>query len=359
MEPRAASVGGVNVPAAGTPLRGVGWVNINDPMTRKQRLVFNEALQAGKAPRVQAPTVPLAKRLRPFTDAGKFLHHDERRTVKALDEALGNGVGDAGSKPFPPTRERPQVTLGRLRAFRLQRPRKPKVTVVYLHFAPSLEEEIVARSKNLADAEVNANNLFGLRKFYLALVGDIQVKPSFLIQSENGFFRLPIARREALAVVVRNLNGGLDATGTGQDSQALTTNFIVPPTPQGEEERFENASLLARPAIRSCDRAKDKAGCARPKPESLTHQMIKRALKRKAAKDSIPESPIGSEITGIAKRFHRIENFKFGVDFVTKRHSNLHSRFLSGTCIIQDEAGLSRATPLSLFKVENKTGIQS
>jgi len=322
-EQRVASVGVLNVPAPRARLRRIGGVNIDNTVSCEERFVLNKRLQACKVPSMQTASVPLAKRLRSFPNVRQPLHHDKRWTLKTLNEPLGKSVGVASLKPCPSTRKRPQVTPGRLRAFRLQRPHKPKVPISSFSFFSASGDMAVTRHQSFLDAEVNTDKLFGLGRLYFTLISDVNIQTSFPVETQGRFLLSPIAGSEALAVVVRDLHTQSDSPCSGGNGNNVILHSVVLPC-ERQEKRLENTLLLSGLAICRSNGAEGRTDVLGGKRKLTPHPVVESLMQSKAAEGPISDGVFGDVVAGVSKQKHCFENLWFSVDFELQGQSNPH-----------------------------------
>jgi len=107
--------GGIQTSTPITSLRGIFRIDINNPDSFSQSLVFNKLLHLEKCPLVN-PFIVFSC----FSNSLQIFHNNNISTIQTFNNSLADVMITPSHKPSPSTREFFQLPLSRFCAFRLE-----------------------------------------------------------------------------------------------------------------------------------------------------------------------------------------------------------------------------------------------
>ena len=206
-----------------TGLRSMSWIDINNPNSLSQSLVFNKTLELPESP-LMNPFIISGS----FSDSFKFFHDDYVAIIQVSNNIFADIVIAPSHKPSPASRNLFEFSLGSLRAFALKNRNKPVMLDSQLLDIFSIKSAIRSDS-NLIDPEVNTQNPVTMLRAYGIFPEECESEIIFFfVLSKQTFPDFPT---KILQGIIRNLNRNFNSTFNSRNAQNIIfkteTSWII------------------------------------------------------------------------------------------------------------------------------------
>lgn len=194
-----------------TSLRCVSGIDINNPNSFSESLVFNKELKLSKSPLVN-PFIIFSC----CSDANQIFHNNNISFIQSTNNSLADFMIFQSHKLSPSTRNSFKLSLGRLRAFRLKLSNKFIMLDSKIFKILSIEF-IVGSDCNFIDTAVHSKNFEMLVRSPRAFCGECENKehPIFVINFQKTFNNLPVKIFQSIiGNFYRNLNSAFNCRNT-------------------------------------------------------------------------------------------------------------------------------------------------
>jgi len=217
--------GGIQTSTPITSLRGIFRIDINNPDSFSQSLVFNKLLHLEKCPLVN-PFIVFSC----FSNSLQIFHNNNISTIQTFNNSLADVMITPSHKPSPSTREFFQLPLSRFCAFRLES-RNHFIMLNPQFFNVLSIEFIVGCDCEFIDSQVHSKNPTMLVRIYGAFSGECESEIIFFSTlSQKTFSNFPI---KILQSIIRNFNRNFNSSHNGRDTQNIifegeTSRCVIP-----------------------------------------------------------------------------------------------------------------------------------
>ena len=203
-----------NVVTDRTRLRSVSRIDINNPNSFFQSLVFNKLLQLIETPFVN-PFIVFGT----LPNSFQIFHDDYIAIIQTSNNRFANVVITPSHKPFPTSTHSLEFSSGSLRAFRLKNRNKSIMLDSQLLNVFTIKFSIRSNS-DFIDAEVNAQNSVTMLRKLDIFPSECKSEIIFIsVFSQKTLPNLPIIK--ILQRIIRNLDRNFNSALNGRDTQNI------------------------------------------------------------------------------------------------------------------------------------------